>query len=195
MKSILDGRLELKKEIDKIAEVAGYLWQNGWAERNGGNITVNITDLVDDEIRQMPAISDTIQIGTALPALKGGYFFCKGTGKRMRDLARWPMDNGSIIRILDDCASYVIIADNAVTGHIPVLMLTARTLEEQRAQGYAHGADAYLTKPFSTPVLLARIQNLLQQREMLRRIFAQSVSTAQPTTEDTKAQHRREYSF
>ena len=42
-KSILDGRQALRKEIDKIAEVAGYLWQNGWAERNGGNITVNIT--------------------------------------------------------------------------------------------------------------------------------------------------------
>ena len=132
MKSILDGRLELKKEIDKIAEVAGYLWQNGWAERNGGNITVNITDLVDDEIRQMPAISDTIQIGTALPALKGGYFFCKGTGKRMRDLARWPMDNGSIIRILDDCASYVILADNAVlpTSELPShLSVNARMIE------------------------------------------------------------------
>ena len=39
----------------------------------------------------------------------------------MRDLARWPMDNGSIIRILDDCASYVIIADNAVmpTSELP----------------------------------------------------------------------------
>ena len=86
---------------------------------------------------------------------------------------------------LDMCRK---VKADAVTGHIPVLMLTARTLEEQRAQGYAHGADAYLTKPFSTPVLLARIQNLLQQREMLRRIFAQSVSTAQPTTEDTKAQ-------
>ena len=39
----------------------------------------------------------------------------------MRDLARWPMDNGSIIRILDDCASYVIIADNPVkpTSELP----------------------------------------------------------------------------
>ena len=39
----------------------------------------------------------------------------------MRDLARWPMDNGSVIRILDDCASYVIIADNAVmpTSELP----------------------------------------------------------------------------
>ena len=31
MKSILEGRPALKAEIDKIAEVAGYLWQNGWA--------------------------------------------------------------------------------------------------------------------------------------------------------------------
>ena len=114
MNSVLEGRPALKKEVEKIAEVAGYLWQNGWAERNGGNITVNITDLVDDEIKALPAISEVKQIGTALPALKGCYFFCKGTGKRMRDLARWPMENGSIIRILDDCSSYVIIADNPV---------------------------------------------------------------------------------
>ena len=119
--TVLEGREALKKEIDKIAEVAGYLWQNGWAERNGGNITVNITELVDEEIKTLPAISDVKQIGVTLPALKGCYFFCKGTGKRMRDLAREPMDNGSIIRILDDCASYVIIADNAVmpTSELP----------------------------------------------------------------------------
>ncbi|MDO4934347.1 MAG: class II aldolase/adducin family protein, partial [Prevotella sp.] len=121
MNSILNNRPALKEEVDKIAEVAGYLWQNGWAERNGGNITVNVTELVDDEIRQMLAISDVIQIGVTLPQLKGCYFYCKGTGKRMRDLARRPMDNGSIIRILDDCASYVIIADNAVmpTSELP----------------------------------------------------------------------------
>ena len=121
MNSILNNRPALKEEVDKIAEVAGYLWQNGWAERNGGNITVNVTELVDDEIRQMPAISEPIKIGVTLPQLKGCYFYCKGTGKRMRDLARRPMDNGSVIRILDDCASYVIIADNAVmpTSELP----------------------------------------------------------------------------
>ncbi len=125
MKSILEGRPQLKKEVDKIAEVAGYLWQNGWAERNGGNITVNITEYVDDEIRNMPAISEVKQIGETLPHLKGQYFFCKGTGKRMRDLARWPMDNASVIRILDDCASYVIIADNPVqpTSELPSHLL------------------------------------------------------------------------
>ena len=50
MKSVLEGRPTLKREVEKIAEVAGYLWQNGWAERNGGNITVNVTKMVDDEI-------------------------------------------------------------------------------------------------------------------------------------------------
>ncbi len=119
--SILDGRPALKAEVDKIAEVAGYLWQNGWAERNGGNITVNITRLVDDGIRALPPISEVMPIGTVLPELKGCYFFCKGTGKRMRDLARRPMENGSVIRVMDDCASYVIVADQPVapTSELP----------------------------------------------------------------------------
>ena len=121
MKSILENRPALAHEVDQVAEVAGYLWQKGWAERNGGNITVNITEYVDDEIRGLAPISEVKQIGAVLPHLKGCYFFCKGTNKRMRDLARWPMENGSVIRILDDCASYVIIADNPVapTSELP----------------------------------------------------------------------------
>ena len=121
MNSILNNRPALAREVNKVAEVAGYLWEKGWAERNGGNITVNITEYVDDEIRALPAISEVYQIGATLPYLKGCYFYCKGTNMRMRDLSRWPMENGSIIRILDDCASYVIIADNPVkpTSELP----------------------------------------------------------------------------
>ena len=122
MKSILDNRPELVKEVNKVAEVAGYLWQKGWAERNGGNITVNITEYVDDRNpSDRPLSAKVKQIGVTLPHLKGCYFYCKGTNMRMRDLARWPMDNGSVIRILDDCASYVIIADKPVqpTSEVP----------------------------------------------------------------------------
>lgn len=115
MTSILRNNPLLEKEIYKVAEVAGYLWQNGWAERNGGNITVNITEFIDDTIKSMPAISNTISIGTSpLVHLKGCYFYCKGTQKRMRDLAKEPMQNGAIIRILDDCMNYEIIADEKV---------------------------------------------------------------------------------
>ena len=73
MKSILENRPELAYEVNQAAEVAGYLWQKGWAERNGGNITLNITEYVDDEIRALPAISEVKQIGKVLPYLKGGY--------------------------------------------------------------------------------------------------------------------------
>ena len=119
--SILDNRPALAHEIGQIAEAAGYLWQKGWAERNGGNITVNITEHVDDAIRAMPAISQPIAIGSTLPNLRGCYFYCKGTQKRMRALARRPMANGSVIRILDDCAHYEIIADEPVmpTSELP----------------------------------------------------------------------------
>lgn len=114
MKSILTDRPALKQALDTVAEVAGYLWQKGWAERNGGNLTLNITEYVDEQMRAMPAISKPLPIGVALPHLKGCYFYCKGTGKRMRDLARDPMCAGSIVRILDDCATYEIIADEPI---------------------------------------------------------------------------------
>lgn len=121
MESILTNRPALAAEVEKVAETAGYLWQKGWAERNGGNITINITEYVDDAVRQLPPISDVMPIGVTLPFLHGCYFYCKGTNRRMRDLARRPMDNGAVIRILDDCASYVIIADRPVlpTSELP----------------------------------------------------------------------------
>ena len=46
--SILDSRPALKAAVWQVAETAGYLWTKGWAERNGGNITVNVTEYVDD---------------------------------------------------------------------------------------------------------------------------------------------------
>ena len=70
MKSILEGRSALEREVWQVAEVAGYLWQKGWAERNGGNITVNVTEFVDDEIRQMPAIAEPVALGQKLANLK-----------------------------------------------------------------------------------------------------------------------------
>lgn len=121
MKSILEGRPALKQALDEVAEVAGYLWQKGWAERNGGNLTLNITEYADEQMKAMPAISKVMPIGTKLPNLKGCYFYCKGTLKRMRDLARDPMCAGSVIRILDDCESYEIIADAPIkpTSELP----------------------------------------------------------------------------
>lgn len=64
------------------------------------------------------------------------------------------------------------IKAETATSHIPVIMLTARTFEEQRTEGYDCGADAYITKPFSGSVLLARVRNLLSERCRLKEIWA-----------------------
>ena len=119
--SILDNRPALRAQVDRVAEVAGYLWQKGWAERNGGNITINVTEWADDAMRAMPALGEARPIGKTLPHLAGCWFYCKGTGKRMRDLARDPMGNGAIIRITGDCAHYEIVADAPVapTSELP----------------------------------------------------------------------------
>ncbi len=100
--------------IADVAEVAAYLWHKGWAERNGGNITINITDIVENEIKHLRPISQAVPIGRTLENLKQTYFFCKGTNRRMRDLARYPMENASVIRITGDCAHYEILADKPI---------------------------------------------------------------------------------
>ena len=64
------------------------------------------------------------------------------------------------------------LKQNIATSHIPVILLTARSLAEQREEGYDTGADSYLTKPFSGSVLLSRVDNLLRNRTMLRSLFS-----------------------
>lgn len=64
------------------------------------------------------------------------------------------------------------LKEDTATSHIPVVLLTARSLSEQRKEGYDTGADSYITKPFSGQVLLSRIENLLRSRIMLRSVFA-----------------------
>ena len=112
--SILEGRPALAKVLAECAEVAGYLWQNGWAERNGGNMTYDVTELIDDELKAMPALGEPLPIGKVLPNIIGRWFYAKGTGRRMRDLARDPMDNGCIIRITEDGAHYEMVADKPI---------------------------------------------------------------------------------
>lgn len=106
--------------IEQVAEIAGYLWQKGWAERNGGNISYNVTDKAP-QLDLLPALTEPIAIGMKVPHLKNGYFLVTGTGRRMRYVAERPMDNMSVIRILDDCEHYVIVTEKVIrpTSELP----------------------------------------------------------------------------
>ncbi len=67
------------------------------------------------------------------------------------------------------------------TSHIPVIMLTAYTMDEQKIKGYECGADSYLTKPFNGKILKARLQNLIENHLRLQNFFTdQTGMTSKP---------------
>lgn len=59
------------------------------------------------------------------------------------------------------------------TGHIPLILLTARVTVLQVQEGFGVGADDYITKPFNASLLVTRVKNLIASRERLRLLFAQ----------------------
>lgn len=66
------------------------------------------------------------------------------------------------------------IKEEVSTSHIPVLMLTACSMDEERARGYDSGADGYVSKPFSGRVVLARCQNLILNRKRIKDLWQNS---------------------
>ena len=124
-KEMIRDNEKLMAEIGRIAEVAGYLWEKGWAERNGGNISVNVTELLTAEEKALPALGEAIVLEEAMTELAGHIFYVTGTGKRMRYVAQDPFGNGSIIRVAADGKSYDIIAEQRIipTSELPSHLL------------------------------------------------------------------------
>ena len=68
------------------------------------------------------------------------------------------------------------VKENFAISHIPFLMLTAKTSQETRIESYRIGVDEYLLKPFDESLLLARIENILENRKRFQRKFALSMN-------------------
>ena len=76
------------------------------------------------------------------------------------------------------------VKSGTATSHIPVILLTARALSQHQIEGYESGADAYITKPFSAELLLARISNLLKSRLVLKNLFSTGTNSDNEETSE-----------
>lgn len=88
---------------------------------------------------------------------------------------------------MDGMECCAVLKGEQVTSHIPVLMLTACSLDEQRVQGLESGADAYLSKPFSSPVLKAQIASLIANRKRIKDVLGSASTQASSKTQSTAA--------
>ncbi|NLZ09380.1 MAG: rhamnulose-1-phosphate aldolase [Bacteroidales bacterium] len=125
----------LQWQLNDIASVAEYMWQKGWAERNAGNITVNVTEFIGDENKNLPSINK-IPLYHTIPQLSGQYYYLTGAGSRMRDIARNPMDQGIITRVAQDGKSIDVLADKNLppTMELPAHMLMHQVFAQEAIQ-------------------------------------------------------------
>ncbi|MEM1215514.1 MAG: ATP-binding protein, partial [Bacteroidota bacterium] len=111
----------------------------------------------------------------------------------LRLLAQQPFDlitSDVMMPAMDGFELRERINQNAEWRKIPFLLLTARTLEEDKIRGFQLGIDDYVTKPFSLPELRARIHNLLQnkqEREAVAADPATEVTTEEQLLQDAEA--------
>jgi rhamnulose-1-phosphate aldolase len=98
----------LQKIVDDIAEVSRYLWEKGWGERNAGNISVDITELIPKRSVELAQFAK-IPMEITVPELAGRYFLVTTTGKRCRDLVKQPEKSLLIVRIADGLDGYYIL--------------------------------------------------------------------------------------
>ena len=135
----------VNKEIDKVSDTAKCLWQKGWAERNGGNISVNLSGLIKapwDLGRFRHVRIKDYPEGSA-----GMLFFVKRTGERIRDLIK-PKKGGCVVRIDDDAKGYHVIWEGARAGrsratsefisHVLIHLDLAESGSDHRAVVHTH---------------------------------------------------------
>jgi rhamnulose-1-phosphate aldolase len=93
--------------LEKTTEVAAYLWEKGWAERNAGNLSVDVTDWIQHPAVPEPGRIQPLEQSYAM--LAGRYFLVTGSGHRFRDLPKDAAYNACILRIDIEARGFDIV--------------------------------------------------------------------------------------
>ncbi|MEI6889038.1 MAG: rhamnulose-1-phosphate aldolase [Bacteroidales bacterium] len=102
-----------KKEIrgltEELSRVAGYLWDRRWAERNAGNISVNITSFFSRKELDKLSSYPFLPLPREYPGLRRQLLLVTASGSRMRDLAREPLEGICLVYISDSSTAYHVV--------------------------------------------------------------------------------------
>lgn len=116
------GEFFQKKEIlnliKEAGEISGLLWERGWAERNAGNFSINISEHYTKKELEALSSHPFFPLQTSYPALSGQLFLVSGAGTRMRRIARHPAANVCFLYMNETGAAYHIVS--VERGELPV---------------------------------------------------------------------------
>lgn len=120
--------------------------------------------VIDDNRDMQTLLGETLRDHYNVLTAANGKEGCKMAARHVPDLIFCDV----MMPVMDGLECCRLIKGETVTSHIPVLMLTACSLDEQRVQGYDSGADGYLSKPFGSDVLLSRCRSLIENRRRIK---------------------------
>lgn len=190
-----DGTISVESEIDKgtvftvlipIRHVAreaseGTFLLSSEAAKEAARVTENIDHLIEEQNEESSSdkplvlvIDDNEDIRVLVTQLlKDQYKVISASGgnEGIRMATRYVPDAiicDVMMPDLDGMQTCAAIKNEVSTSHIPVLMLTACSLDEQKVEGYENGADGYMSKPFNNEVLRARVASLITNRKRIR---------------------------
>ena len=152
---------EIKKINAEIREIAGYLWQKGWAERNAGNISVNISR----ELSGIPVPNENIN---SLPldrrALAGQSFLLTASGSRMRELTTKPGNGLCMIRVNEagngyhhSCQDHCMYPTSELPAHLAIHEMLLKDKPGYKAVVHTHCTElialTHIRNYCSTPTI------------------------------------------
>lgn len=140
-----------------------------------------IDDNADMRMLISSLMGDTYRIATAPDGRQG----LKAAARYVPDLIICDV----MMPVMDGLECCRQLKAEVSTSHIPVLLLTACAMDEQRVEGYDSGADGYLSKPFNEAVLRARCASLVANRKRIRDLWRGADAAAQPS--EAAAEPRR----
>ncbi|HEY5037766.1 MAG TPA: rhamnulose-1-phosphate aldolase [bacterium] len=98
----------LKQIIQDVGKVGQFLWQKGWAEKNAGNLSIDVTDLITIKLKQLKSYSFR-EYQNRVPEIGGRSYLVTGTGTRYRDIENDPESCLCVLRISGDGKGYHVL--------------------------------------------------------------------------------------